>query len=76
MSGNDQQHSVARPSLISKRTWPSSKRRGLLIRIDRPINKDTELHPLVRWQFLGGIPGRRSPRVSFHQCCRFARTAL
>ena len=29
---------------------------GLLTRIDRPINKDTELHPLVRWQFLGGIP--------------------
>ena len=29
---------------------------GLLIRVDRPINKDTELHPLVRWQFLGGIP--------------------
>src|SRR5215204_7362874 len=29
---------------------------GLLHRIDRPINKDTELHPLVRWQFLGGVP--------------------
>ena len=29
---------------------------GLLVRIDRPVNKDTELHPLVRWQFLGGIP--------------------
>jgi UbiD family decarboxylase len=29
--------------------------RGLLLRIDRPIDKDTELHPLVRWQFLGGI---------------------
>jgi UbiD family decarboxylase len=28
----------------------------LLLRIDRPINKDTELHPLVRWQFLGGMP--------------------
>src|SRR5262245_57148434 len=28
---------------------------GLLTRIDRPINKDTELHPLVRWQFLGGF---------------------
>ena len=21
-----------------------------------PINKDTELHPLVRWQYRGGIP--------------------
>jgi UbiD family decarboxylase len=29
--------------------------RGLLLRIDRPINKDTELHPLVRWQFQGGM---------------------
>ena len=29
---------------------------GLLVRIERPINKDTELHPLVRWQFLGGVP--------------------
>lgn len=29
---------------------------GLLHRIDRPVNKDTELHPLVRWQFRGGIP--------------------
>lgn len=24
-----------------------------LIRIKRPVNKDTELHPLVRWQFRG-----------------------
>ncbi len=29
---------------------------GLLTRIDRPICKDTEIHPLVRWQFLGGFP--------------------
>jgi len=28
----------------------------LLVRVDRPINKDTELHPLVRCQFLGGVP--------------------
>ena len=28
---------------------------GLLIRVDGPINKDTELHPLVRWQFRGGM---------------------
>src|SRR5438034_477139 len=31
------------------------KARGLLLRVDRPINKDTELHPLVRWQFQGGL---------------------
>src|SRR5690348_2768374 len=29
---------------------------GLLVRIDRPIDKDSELHPLVRWQFQGGLP--------------------
>jgi UbiD family decarboxylase len=29
---------------------------GLLLTVDVPINKDTELHPLVRWQFRGGIP--------------------
>src|SRR5204862_7687415 len=28
---------------------------GLVTRIDRPIDKDTELHPLVRWQFQGGL---------------------
>src|SRR5207244_6479875 len=37
--------------------------RGLLVRIDRPIDKDTELHPLVRWQFLGGI--REDQRRAF-----------
>lgn len=29
---------------------------GKLYRIHREINKDTELQPLVRWQFRGGIP--------------------
>ena len=32
------------------------EKRGLLIRIDEQINKDTELHPLVRCQFVGGVP--------------------
>src|SRR5688572_16261763 len=31
------------------------ERAGLVVRIDRPINKDTELHPLARWQFQGGL---------------------
>ena len=31
---------------------------GLLVTVDRPINKDTEMHPLVRWQFRGGIAER------------------
>jgi UbiD family decarboxylase len=35
---------------------------GLLIRVTRPIDKDSELHPLVRWQFRGGIdePDRKA----------------
>ena len=32
------------------------KERGLLLTVDRPIDKDAELHPLVRWQFVGGLP--------------------
>jgi 4-hydroxy-3-polyprenylbenzoate decarboxylase len=29
--------------------------KGLLVRIDEPIDKDSELHPFVRCQFVGGI---------------------
>src|SRR6202051_3465250 len=36
---------------------------GLLRRIERPVNKDTELHPLVRWQFQGGL--REDERRAF-----------
>jgi UbiD family decarboxylase len=49
---------VAAPS----RTYPdlhehlaALDRAGLLVTVDRLINKDTEMHPLVRWQFRGGI---------------------
>lgn len=38
---------------------------GLLVRVTRPINKDTELHPLVRWQFRGGIPEARRKAFLF-----------
>src|SRR6185436_863004 len=31
------------------------KRRKLLLEINEPIDKDSELHPLVRWQFVGGM---------------------
>ncbi len=31
------------------------RKRGLLLTIDRPIDKDAELHPLVRWQYVGGV---------------------
>lgn len=37
--------------------------RGLLTRIDRAIDKDRELHPLVRWQFQGGL--REDDRRAF-----------
>ena len=30
-------------------------RAGVLVVVDEPINKDTEMHPLVRWQYRGGI---------------------
>jgi UbiD family decarboxylase len=45
-----------RPRLDFQEHLTELERAGLLVRIDRPINKDTELHPLVRWQFLGGVP--------------------
>ena len=31
------------------------RERGLLLTIDRPVDKDSEIHPLVRWQYVGGI---------------------
>src|SRR6516225_5610771 len=36
---------------------------GLLQRVDRAIDKDSELHPLVRWQFQGGL--REDERRAF-----------
>jgi 4-hydroxy-3-polyprenylbenzoate decarboxylase len=35
------------------------EQRGLVVRVDRPINKDTELHPLARWQFQGAVPDEK-----------------
>src|ERR1700761_6765291 len=31
------------------------EKEGLLVTVDRVIDKDSEMHPLVRWQFRGGI---------------------
>src|SRR5437763_16834527 len=45
-----------RPHLDFQEHLADLEANGLLVRIERPINKDTELHPLVRWQFLGGVP--------------------
>jgi hypothetical protein len=38
---------------------------GLLHVIDRPIDKDCEMHPLVRWQYRGGIPQSRRKAFLF-----------
>src|ERR1700680_3707811 len=55
MSGKGRQQ-VAQASLDFQTHLARLEANGLLVRVDRPINKDTELHPLVRCQFLGGIP--------------------
>jgi len=39
------------------------KKAGLLIVVDEKINKDTEMHPLVRWQYRGGV--REDDRRAF-----------
>src|ERR1700733_9082495 len=44
-----------RPSLDLQTHLAELEAAGLLFRVDQPINKDTELHPFVRCQFLGGI---------------------
>lgn len=31
------------------------RQKGLLVTVDRQIDKDSQLHPLVRWQFVGGL---------------------
>ena len=40
---------------------------GLLVRVDRPINKDRELQPLVRLQFLGGMPENERKNTAYHE---------
>jgi UbiD family decarboxylase len=42
-------------------------RAGLLFVVDEPINKDTEMHPLVRWQYRGGIPEAERKAFLFTQ---------
>src|SRR6266436_5700789 len=42
-------------------------REGLLVVVDEPINKDTEMHPLVRWQFRGGIEEKNRKAFLFTQ---------
>jgi 4-hydroxy-3-polyprenylbenzoate decarboxylase len=40
--------------------------KGLVVHVHREINKDTELHPLVRWQLRGGIPESDRKAFVFH----------
>ena len=47
---------------MSKRTYrdlpehlEALREKGLLVTVDRKIDKDSELHALVRWQFVGGL---------------------
>jgi 4-hydroxy-3-polyprenylbenzoate decarboxylase len=44
-----------RPRLDLQQHLADLEARGLLVRIDHPVDKDSELHPLVRLQFIGGI---------------------
>src|SRR5712671_5710857 len=57
--GTDARRSLPKPDagppLDFQRHLAALEAQGLLVRIDRPINKDTELHPLARWQFQGGL---------------------
>src|SRR5215204_2792443 len=46
---------VTRPRLDFQQHLADLEAQGLLVRVERAINKDTELHPLVRWQFVGGL---------------------
>src|SRR5262249_30277776 len=46
---------------------------SLLVRIDREVNKDAELRPLVRWQFQGGLYEDRR-RTSTGSRCAGARS--
>src|ERR1700692_2717693 len=46
----------SQPRLDLQQHLADLEAKGLLVRIDHPVDKDTELHPLVRLQFIGGIP--------------------
>ena len=50
--------------------------RGLLTRIDHPVDKDTELHPLVRLQFIGGIPETERRAFLFTNVVDFDRPQI
>ncbi|MDF1555733.1 MAG: UbiD family decarboxylase, partial [Deferrisomatales bacterium] len=62
MSASNVYRETPKPSQAVPRQYPDLRdhlrhleEKGLLRRVARPINKDTEMHPLVRWQYRGGI---------------------
>jgi UbiD family decarboxylase len=57
------QINAAGPPLDFQAHLQALEARGLVTRIDRAIDKDRELHPLVRWQFQGGL--REDDRRAF-----------
>jgi UbiD family decarboxylase len=59
---NEKSATVTKLTVIAPRQYPDLhehldrlEREGLLVRITEPVDKDQEMHPLVRWQFRGGI---------------------
>ncbi|MGY9001730.1 MAG: hypothetical protein ACKVIF_00920, partial [Rhodospirillales bacterium] len=45
------------------------KKKNLLICVEREIDKDTEMHPLVRWQFVGGVKEEDRKAFLFTNIC-------
>jgi 4-hydroxy-3-polyprenylbenzoate decarboxylase len=54
-AGRDAQAQSGGPPLDFQEHLKALDARGLLVRVERAIDKDSELHPLVRWQFQGGL---------------------
>src|SRR5437868_12417272 len=46
---------ITKPARDFQAHLAALEQRGLVVHVERPINKDTELHPLARWQFQGGL---------------------
>jgi 4-hydroxy-3-polyprenylbenzoate decarboxylase len=65
---------VRKVSAVPAREYPDLhdhleqlEREGLLIRVKEPVDKDQEMHPLVRWQFRGGIKEKDRKAFLFEQ---------
>src|SRR5882762_4437056 len=54
IAATDDKHALGAPRDLQEHI-SRLEAKGLLTRISHPINKDTELHPLARWQFQGGL---------------------